>query len=107
MRAMVLLLAGALREVAAEEIVDIRPVWLPLEGHGEAGALSVAELFRSSEVLQMYHLQVRAVCTGHTPLLRGFRRALDSQVSALVHRQEQLRSLLRAAARKCSVTYMD
>lgn len=56
----VLLLAVALREVAAEEVVDIRPVWVPLEGHGDAGA-SVAEVFRSSEVLQMYHLQVRAV----------------------------------------------
>lgn len=66
-KAVVLLLAGALREVATEEVVDIRPVWMPLEGLGDAGA-SVAEVFRSSEVLQMYHLQVRAVWhNGHTP----------------------------------------
>lgn len=56
---MVLLLAGALRELAAEEVVDIRPVWMPLEGLGGAGA-SVEEVFRSGEVVQMYHLQVRA-----------------------------------------------
>lgn len=49
------LFVGVLRAVA-DEIVDIRPVWMSLEGH-DAGA-SVAEVFRSSEVLQMYHLQV-------------------------------------------------
>ncbi len=55
---LVLLLAVFLRAVAAaEDAVDIRPVWLPLEGQGDA----VAELFRSGEVVQMYHLQVRAV----------------------------------------------
>lgn len=54
----VFLLAVFLREVAAaEDAVDIRPVWLPLEGQGDA----VAEVFRSGEVVQMYHLQVRAV----------------------------------------------
>lgn len=50
------ILAGFVRVVAAEDAVDIRPAWLPLEGHGDA----VAEVFRSSEVLQIYHLQVRA-----------------------------------------------
>eukprot|EP00752_Nemacystus_decipiens_P004023 g3684.t2 len=54
-----LLLAGAPREATTDEIVDIRPVWMPLEGHGDAGA-SVAGVFRSSEVLQMYHLQATA-----------------------------------------------
>lgn len=94
----VMLLAGALRGVAAEEVVDIRPVWMPLEGHGVAGA-SIAEVFRSSEVLQMYHLQVRAVWwDGHTLIsllarLRVFQRSLDTQVSALAHRDNcQLQS---------------
>eukprot|EP00903_Cladosiphon_okamuranus_P006594 g6441.t2 len=56
-RVVILLLAGALRAAAAEEAVDIRPVWMPLEGLGDAEASSVPEVFRSSEVLQMYHLQ--------------------------------------------------
>lgn len=87
-----LLWAGALREVAAEEVVDIRPVWMPLEGQDDAGASSVAEVFRSSEVLQMYHLQVRARCRedGHTPSAAKsrcwsgcvvFKRVLDTRAS--------------------------
>lgn len=51
-------LLARVRVAAADEAVDIRPAWMPLEGqHGDPGA-SVAEIFRSSEVLQIYHLQV-------------------------------------------------
>lgn len=58
----VLSLAVTLWRVATEEVVDIRPAWMPLEGHGQGDeGTSVAEVFRSSEVLQMYHLQVGAV----------------------------------------------
>lgn len=100
-KAVVLLLAGALREVATEEVVDIRPVWMPLEGLGDAGASVAEEVFRSSEVLQMYHLQVRAVCgtMGTRPRaakvslltgLRGFQnRVLDTRASALVLDQKR------------------
>lgn len=45
------LMAEFLGVVAAEEEVDNRPLWAPLRADD-------GEVFRSNEVLQMYHLQV-------------------------------------------------
>lgn len=35
-----------------------RPAWIPLALDGRAGEGSIPELFRSNEVVQMYHIQV-------------------------------------------------
>ena len=43
-----------------EDGVGLRPSWIPLEdGVSAVTGNSIAEVFRSGEVLQMYHLQVR------------------------------------------------
>lgn len=50
-------MVGVLRVVSAagDALVDIRPDWKSLD---DASGATVGEVFRSSEVLQMYHLQV-------------------------------------------------
>lgn len=43
-----------------EDGVGLRPSWIPLkDGVSAATGDSIKEVFRSGEVLQMYHLQVR------------------------------------------------
>lgn len=47
------------RVAAVEDGVGLRPSWLPLaDGVSAATGGSISEVFRSGEVLQMYHLQV-------------------------------------------------
>lgn len=54
-----LLLAGMRRAAAAaEDSFGLRPEWIPLVERGSPTDRDVAETFQSSEVLQMYHLQV-------------------------------------------------
>ena len=54
-------MVGPVRAVAVEDGVGLRPSWIPLEGGVSAATgTPIAEVFRSGEVLQMYHLQVRA-----------------------------------------------
>ncbi|CAM9711848.1 unnamed protein product, partial [Ectocarpus fasciculatus] len=52
-------MVGVLRVVSAagDALVDIRPDWKSLD---DASGATVGEVFRSSEVLQMYHLQATA-----------------------------------------------
>lgn len=57
---LVLSIVGLARAAAVEDGVGVRPSWMPLEdGVSAATGNPMAEVFRSGEVLQMYHLQVR------------------------------------------------
>lgn len=55
-------MVGVIRVVSAagDALIDIRPDWKSLDGVSGA---TVGEVFQSSEVLQMYHLQV-CMCAG-------------------------------------------
>lgn len=62
---LVLSVVGLPRVAAAEDGVGLRPSWLPLEdGVSAATGSAISEVFRSGEVLQMYHLQVGDVMGG-------------------------------------------
>lgn len=53
-------MVGMARAATAEDGVGLRPSWIPLAGGVSAATGGPIEaVFRSGEVLQMYHLQVR------------------------------------------------
>lgn len=53
-------MVGMARAATVEDGVGLRPSWIPLkDGVSAATGDSIKEVFRSGEVLQMYHLQVR------------------------------------------------
>ena len=53
-------MVGLAQAATVEDGVGLRPSWIPLEdGVSAVTGNSIAEVFRSGEVLQMYHLQVR------------------------------------------------